>query len=96
VLKQKETLTLLQVTKDALLICSETVRQLAPPAYTKCLRFIERDDGVAISFERPQSDDGLVRHEGSAVLAVPWKSHEALSGMTLDVQEDGRFILSQS
>lgn len=87
---------MLQVTKDALLVCSETVRQLAPPAHTKCLRFIEHEDGVAISFERPQSNDGLVRHEGNTVLAVPWKSHEALSDMTLDVKEDGRFILSQT
>jgi hypothetical protein len=85
---------MLQVTQDALQICSATVRQLSSQANTKCLRLIEREDGVAISFELPQSDDELVHDQGYAVLAVPEKTAEELSELTLDVRKDGRFILS--
>ena len=49
---------MLQVTQDALAICRTTVRQLDMLASTKCLRLIESDDGIAISFELPRSDDG--------------------------------------
>ena len=85
---------MLQVTENALQICSATVRQLSPEANTKCLRLIERKEGVSICFERPRSDDELVHDQGYAVLAVPERSAEALSVMTLDVRDDGRFVLS--
>ncbi len=85
---------MLQVTQDALEICSATVRQLSTQANTKCLRIIECQDGVSISFELPRSDDELVHDLGFAVLAVPRRSVEGLSEMTLDVRDDGRFILS--
>jgi hypothetical protein len=85
---------MLNLTKDAMEICSATVRQLSQQANTKCLRLVEGDDGVAISFEVPQSDDELVHDEGQAVLAIPEGSVEALSDMTLDVRDDGSFVLS--
>lgn len=85
---------MLHVTQDALQICSATVRQLSTQANTKCLRLIEREDGIAMSFELPRSDDDLVHDQGSVVIAVPEKSREALSAMTLDVRDDGRFVLS--
>lgn len=85
---------MLQVTQDALEICSATVRQLSSQAHSKCLRLIKRDDGVAMSFELPRSDDELVHDQGYAVLAVPEKTAEELSELTLDVRNDGRFILS--
>ena len=85
---------MLQVTQDALQICRATERQLSTLVYTKCLRLIEREDGVAISFELPRSDDELVRDQGVAVLAVSEKIADAVSEMTLDVRDDGRFVLS--
>lgn len=85
---------MLQVTEDALQIVSATVRQMSPEANTKCLRLIECDAAVSIYFEPPRSDDELVHDQGYAVLAVPEKSVEALSEMTLDVRDDGRFVLS--
>lgn len=85
---------MLQVTQDARQICRGTVRQLSTLVYTKCLRLVERQDGVAISFELPQSDDELVRDRGITVLAVPEKIADRVSEMTLDVRDDGRFVLS--
>lgn len=84
---------MLQVTQDALQICTRTVQQLSSQANTKCLRLIKRDGGVAISFEIPRSDDELLRHQGYAVLAVPEKVADKLTEMTLDVSADGRFVL---
>lgn len=89
---------MLQVTQDAQQICRESVRNLSTLVYTKlhtkCLRLIESQDGVAISFELPRSDDQLVRVQGGADLAVSEKIADAVSGMTLDVRNDGRFVLS--
>lgn len=84
---------MLQVTQDALEICTQTVQQLSSAANTKCLRLIRRKDGVAISFEIPRSDDDLLRDQGYAVLAIPEKVAEKLSEMTLDVRDDGKFVL---
>lgn len=84
---------MLQVTQEALQICTLTVQQLSSVANTKCLRLIRRKDGVAISFELPRSDDDLLRHQGYAVLAIPEKIADNLSEMTLDVKDDGRFVL---
>ena len=85
---------MLQVTKDALQVCRSTVRQLSAPSNTKCLRLFELDDGLAISLEIPRNGDELVHHQGCAVLAIPEESADSLSEMTLDVREDGRFVLS--
>ena len=85
---------MLQVTEDALEICSATVRQLSVQANTKCLRLIEHEDDVAMSFELPRSGDEVVRDQGNVVLAIPEKAAEDLSELTLDVRNDGRFILS--
>lgn len=91
---RRKTEPMLQVTQDALAICRATVRQLDMLANTKCLRLIEREDGVAISFELPRIDDELVHDRGFAVLAVPENIVDTLSNLTLDVRDDGRFILS--
>ena len=85
---------MLHVTQDAMDICSATVRQLSTQPNTKCLRLIKSDRGVAISFELPRSDDELVRHHGIAVLAVPERVADELSEKSLDVSDDGRFVLS--
>jgi hypothetical protein len=60
----------------------------------KCLRLIRNDDGASISFEVPRSDDEIIQHKGLAVLAIPEGVAEALSGRTLDVKDDGRFVIS--
>lgn len=60
----------------------------------KCLRLISNDDGASISFEVPRSDDEIIQHKGLAVLAIPEGVAEALSGRTLDVRDDGRFVIS--
>ena len=84
---------MLQITQDALHIFRATARQM-PQAHTKCLRLIVSKDGVALSFELPQSGDEMVHDQGRAVLAVPQKIAGTLSDMTLDVIDDGRFVLS--
>jgi len=60
----------------------------------KCLRLVRNDDGASISFEVPRNDDEIVQHKGLAVLAIPEGVAEALSGRTLDVNDDGRFVIS--
>ena len=60
----------------------------------KCLRLVRNDDGASISFEVPRSDDEIIQHKGLAVLAIPEGVAEALSGRTLDVNDDGRFVIS--
>jgi len=85
---------MLQVTQDAMAICRMTVRQLDMLADAKCLRLIKGEDGIAMSIELPRSDDELVHNQGIAVLAIPKKVASALSEMTLDVRDDGRFVLS--
>lgn len=60
----------------------------------KCLRLIRNEDGASISFEVPRSDDEIIQHKGLAVLAIPEGVAEALSGRTLDVNDDGRFVIS--
>lgn len=85
---------MLQISQDALAICRATVRQLDMMANTKCLRLIKSEDGVAISFELPRTNDELVHDRGFAVLAIPENVADTLSGLTLDVRDDGRFVLS--
>ena len=85
---------MLHITKDAKRICSATIRQMVGEGAVKCLRLIRNDDGASISFEVPRSDDEIVQHEGLAVLAIPEGVAEALSGRTLDVNDDGRFVIS--
>jgi len=85
---------MLQVTQDALAICRATVRQLDMLANTKCLRLIKNEDGVAMSFELPRNDDELVHDRGFAVLAIPENVADTLSGLTLDVRDDGVFVIS--
>jgi hypothetical protein len=86
---------MLHVTNDAKRICSATIRQMVGGGAVKCLRLIKQKDGASISFEVPRSDDEIVQHKGLAVLAIPEGVAQALSGRTLDVNDDGRFVISQ-
>ncbi|NNF15429.1 MAG: hypothetical protein HKN70_01720 [Gammaproteobacteria bacterium] len=85
---------MLHVTQDALELCGAMVRQLATQANIKCLRLVEREGGMAMSFELPQGDDEVVQDRGNAVLAIPEGFMDGRSDLTLDVEDDGRFILS--
>ena len=85
---------MLHITKDAKRICSATIRQMVGEGAVKCLRLIRNENGASISFEVPRSDDEIIQHKGLAVLAIPEGVAEALSGRTLDVKDDGRFVIS--
>lgn len=85
---------MLHITNDAKRICSATIRQMVGEGAVKCLRLIKNDDGASISFEVPRSGDQIVEHRGLAVLAIPEAVAQSLAGMTLDVKDDGRFVLS--
>lgn len=85
---------MLHITKDAKRICSATIRQMVGEGAVKCLRLIRNEGGASISFEVPRSDDEIIQHKGLAVLAIPEGVAEALSGRTLDVNDDGRFVIS--
>ena len=85
---------MLHITKDAKQICSATIRQMVGEGAVKCLRLVNDKDGASISFEVPRSDDEIVLHKGLAVLAISSTVAESLAGRTLDVNGDGRFVIS--
>jgi len=85
---------MLHITADAKRICSATIRQMVGEGAVKCLRLITQDDGASISFGVPRSGDAIVEHQGLALLAIPQGVAQSLAGMTLDGNEDGRFVLS--
>jgi hypothetical protein len=85
---------MLHVTNDAKRICSATIRQLVGEGAVKCLRLVRHGDGASISFEVPRNDDEIVQHKGLPVLAIPEGVARALPGRTLDVNDDGQFVIS--
>ena len=85
---------MLQVTNDAMHICSETVRQLSGRSMTRLLRINKGDSGIRICFEKPRSDDEILHHQGRPVIAIPEDVANAVSDMTLDFNEKGRLFLS--
>ena len=86
---------MLNITDDAMHICSTTVRQLGGgQANTKCLRLVRSAKRLSVSLEVPQSSDRIVQHRGQAVLAIPEQTAEDLDGMTLDVLDDGCLVIS--
>ena len=85
---------MLCITNDARRICSATMRQMVGEGAVKCLRLVRNDKGASISFEVPRSGDEIVEHKGLTVLAIPPSVARSLAGMTLDVNEDGRFVIS--
>lgn len=85
---------MLNITNRAARICCESVRQLSVLANTKVLRFNKDSRGVSIVLESPQTGDEIVHYEGNAVLAVPDQMARELSSMTLDVSDEGIFVLA--
>ena len=58
------------------------------------MRILKKNADVAISFEVPRSDDEIVHHAGQSIIAVPNAIVRELSGKTLDVADDGRFVIA--
>ena len=86
---------MLNITNNALDICRTTVRQLAgAQANSKCLRMILQESGISMSLEVPRNSDEIVHHGGLSVIAVPGDVADKVAGRTLDVANDGRFIIS--
>ena len=86
---------MLQITDDAMALCRSTVQQLAgAQTNSKCLRLLKRAGRVSISFEMPRNDDTIVHHNGQSVLAVPGSVADDLAGKTLDLADDGSFVIT--
>jgi hypothetical protein len=85
---------MLNITSDAARVCSESVRQLSVLAHTKLPRFTTDGRGVSIVLEAPKSGDEIVYYGGKAVLAVPEDIADDLSDLTLDVSDEGIFVLA--
>lgn len=86
---------MLEITGDAARICSESVRQLSLLAVSRLPRVDKDDNGsVTISLQEPEDGDEIVYHDGAAVLAVPQEFAGEVSEMTLDVTDDGMFVLA--
>jgi len=85
---------MLKVTVDAKRICSATIRQLAGQGAVKCLRLVREEGNTSIFFDVPHSSDEIVRHDGLPILAVPKALARSLAGQTLDVRDDGRFVIT--
>jgi hypothetical protein len=86
---------MIHITDSAMTLCRLTVQQLAgAQTNSKCLRLLKDDDRLSISFEMPRSEDTIVHHRGQSVLAVPGEVAGDLAGMTLDLAEDGSFVIA--
>lgn len=75
-------------------MCSESVRQMSILADTKLMRFGKDKRGVSIALETPKTGDEIVYYRGSAILAVPGHIADEVSAMTLDLSEEGLFVLA--
>jgi hypothetical protein len=85
----------IRITENAMKLCSATVQQLSgAQTDSKCLRLIKHGSRVSISFEVPRSDDEIVHHRGQSVVAVPESVADDLSGKTLDLSDDGSFVIA--
>ncbi|MEJ2273968.1 MAG: hypothetical protein P8Y01_05265 [Woeseiaceae bacterium] len=86
---------MIEITDNAMALCRETVHQLAgAQTNSKCLRLLKRNGRVSISFEMPRNDDTIVHHDGQSVLAVPEELAGDLEGRTLDLADDGSFVIA--
>lgn len=86
---------MIHITRPAMALCRKTVQQLAgAQTDSKCLRLLQRDGVFSISFEVPRSDDRIVHHNGQSIVAVPSDVVDRLSGRTLDLTDDGSFVIA--
>jgi hypothetical protein len=85
---------MISITTDAARVCRESIRQFSILANAKLLRLREDRGRASIALEVPQSGDDIVFHQGIPVLAVPSDVAKALSSMTLDVSDEGIFVIA--
>jgi len=85
---------MLNITADARRICSATVRQLSGTGAIKCLRLVLEEGNTSIFFDVPRASDEIVHHDGLPILAVPEPLARSLAGRTLDVKDDGQFVIT--
>ena len=86
---------MIQISENAMKLCSDTVQQLSgAQTNSKCLRLIKDGGQVTISFEVPRNDDEIVHYKGQSVVAVPEDVADDLSGKTLDLSDDGMFVIA--
>ncbi len=86
---------MIHISDDAMALCNKTVRQLSgAQTNSKCLRLLNDQGRISISFEMPRSEDTIVSHNGQSVLAVPERVADLLAGRTLDLNDDGAFVIA--
>lgn len=86
---------MIHISDDAMKLCRDTVQQLSgAQTNSKCLRLIKRGRRLSISFEVPRNDDAIVHYRGQSVVAVPEDVADDLSGKTLDLSDDGTFVIA--
>lgn len=86
---------MIHISKNAMQFCSDTVQQLSgAQTDSKCLRLVRHGSQLSISFEMPRSNDEIVHQNGQSVVAVPKDIAIALSGKTLDLSDDGTFVIA--
>lgn len=61
----------------------------------KCVRLVKGEQaGLALKLQTPEAQDTTYEFEGRTVLAVPENCAEICSDKTLDINKDGRLVLS--
>lgn len=87
-----------------MLTVTETVLKQFDQALTKageaeagdrCLRIVRGEDSnLSLALQSPEPEDTTYDYEGRTVLAVPEVYAEFCADKTLDMNEDGRLVLS--
>lgn len=86
---------MLNITDDAMQICRTTVSQLgAGQRNTRCLRLVRSEEKLAVSLEVPEKSDRIIEQGGRPILAIPEQTARDLTGMTLDVLDDGCLVIT--
>lgn len=61
----------------------------------KCVRLVRGEQaGLALKLQSPEKSDTIYEYEGRAVLAVPESCAEICADKTLDINPEGKLILS--
>lgn len=61
----------------------------------KCVRLVKGEEaGLALKLQEPAEDDTTYEYEGRTVLAVPENTAQLCADKTLDINPDGKLVLS--
>jgi len=62
---------------------------------TRCVRLVKGEEaGLALKLQAPEADDTTYEYAGRTVLAVPESCAEICADKTLDINQDGKLVLS--